>query len=140
MSETGKLEFSLRREPTLLRALGLTRTKLPALSEYVQEPEAYREPHVVDWALGAVLMMSRECFDALGGWDESFFLYSEETDLSLRGQGTWVSPPATSHDPSRCTSAGRQAAATRPMRCRPSTGYGCIDGAMASRPAGATTG
>jgi GT2 family glycosyltransferase len=30
--------------------------------------------------------MSRECFDALKGWDESFFLYSEETDLSLRAR------------------------------------------------------
>jgi GT2 family glycosyltransferase len=40
----------------------------------------------VDWALGAVLLMSRKCFDALGGWDESYFLYSEETDLSLRAR------------------------------------------------------
>ena len=96
VSDTGKLEFSLRREPTLLRALGLTRTKLPALSEYVQEPEAYREPHVVDWALGAALMMSRECFDAADGWDESFFLYSEETDLSLRARDLGL---ATRYEP-----------------------------------------
>jgi GT2 family glycosyltransferase len=30
--------------------------------------------------------MSRICFDLLGGWDESFFLYSEETDLCLRAR------------------------------------------------------
>jgi N-acetylglucosaminyl-diphospho-decaprenol L-rhamnosyltransferase len=86
LSQTGRLEFSLRREPTLLRALGLSRIRIPRLSEYVQESNAYTIPHVVDWALGAVLMMSRECFDALGGWDESFFLYSEETDFSLRAR------------------------------------------------------
>ena len=40
----------------------------------------------MDWTLGAVLLMSRACFDALGGWDESYFLYSEETDLSLRAR------------------------------------------------------
>jgi N-acetylglucosaminyl-diphospho-decaprenol L-rhamnosyltransferase len=86
LSPTGKLEFSLRREPSLLRALGLSRTRIPVLSEYVQEPAAYARPHPVDWALGAALMISRECFDALGGWDESYFLYSEETDFSLRAR------------------------------------------------------
>ena len=85
-SAEGTLEYSLRREPTLLRAIGLNRTKQPALSEYVTEPKRYSRPGVVDWALGAVLLMSRTCFDALGGWDESYFLYSEETDLSLRAR------------------------------------------------------
>jgi N-acetylglucosaminyl-diphospho-decaprenol L-rhamnosyltransferase len=85
-SPDGTLELSLRRKPTLLRALGLTRTGIAALSEYVSEAEAYTRPHIVDWALGAVLVMSRPCFDALGGWDESYFLYSEETDLSLRAR------------------------------------------------------
>jgi GT2 family glycosyltransferase len=82
----GKLDLSLRRKPTLLRALGLTRTGIAALSEYVGNEEDYAHPHVVDWALGAALLMSRACFDALDGWDESFFLYSEETDLSLRAR------------------------------------------------------
>jgi GT2 family glycosyltransferase len=86
VSEAGQLEFSLRRAPSLLRALGLTRTRMPALSEYVQEPSAYTYPHDVEWATGAVIMMSRGCFDALDGWDESFFLYSEETDFSLRAR------------------------------------------------------
>src|SRR6266567_6595329 len=85
-SAQGALELSLRREPTLLRALGLTRTRLAALSEYVTEPGDYLRPCVVDWALGAALLISRSCFGAVGGLDESYFLYSEETDLSLRAR------------------------------------------------------
>jgi GT2 family glycosyltransferase len=85
-SPSGTLELSLRREPSLARALGLTKTNLPVFSEYVSNPSAYASPCTVDWALGAVLLMSRKCYEALGGWDESFFLYSEETDLALRAR------------------------------------------------------
>jgi N-acetylglucosaminyl-diphospho-decaprenol L-rhamnosyltransferase len=85
-SPQGALELSLRREPTLLRALGLTRTKLAIFSEYVARPSDYARPRDVDWALGAVLLMSRKCYDTLGGWDETYFLYSEETDLALRAR------------------------------------------------------
>ena len=81
-----RLDLSLRREPSLGRALGLTRTRLPALSEYVHDPAAYAVPHDVDWAVGAAVCFSRTCFDALDGWDESYFLYSEETDFCLRAR------------------------------------------------------
>jgi len=94
----GGLARSLRREPTLLRALGLTRTGLPALSEYVGHDSDYLVGRCVDWALGAVLLVSSECHGALGGWDESFFLYSEETDFASRaralGYATWYEPAA----------------------------------------------
>ena len=86
LSATGTVGLSLRREPTLLRALPLSRTGIPLLSEIVKAPAAYAHAHPVDWATGAVVMMSRACFDILGGWDESYFLYSEETDLSLRAR------------------------------------------------------
>jgi N-acetylglucosaminyl-diphospho-decaprenol L-rhamnosyltransferase len=85
-SPEGTLDLSLRREPTMLRAMGLNWTGLPAFSEYVTGEEAYARPRVVDWALGAVLLVSAECYEALGGWDESFFLYSEETDFCLRAR------------------------------------------------------
>jgi N-acetylglucosaminyl-diphospho-decaprenol L-rhamnosyltransferase len=85
-SPSGELQFSLRRDPSLLRALGLTRTRIPALSEYVSDPAQYVDAQIVDWALGAVMLVSRKCYDALGGLDESYFLYSEETDLSLRAR------------------------------------------------------
>jgi GT2 family glycosyltransferase len=91
--ESGRLQWSLRREPTLLRAIGLGRLRAPALSEFVHGPAAYDSSHPTDWATGAVMATSRECYDALGGWDESYFLYSEETDYCLRardrGYLTW---------------------------------------------------
>jgi GT2 family glycosyltransferase len=71
----GGLEHSLRREPTLLRSLGLSRTRMAVFSENLNRPEEYAESRVVDWAVGAALLVSRECFDAVGGWDESFLLF-----------------------------------------------------------------
>jgi N-acetylglucosaminyl-diphospho-decaprenol L-rhamnosyltransferase len=98
LSSEGKLHYSLRREPSLARAAGLTFTRLPVFSEYVQTPVAYETAHVVDWALGAALLVSRQCWDAVGGWDESYFLYSEETDFCLTardlGYRTWYEPGA----------------------------------------------
>lgn len=85
-SEDGGLFLSLRRAPTVLRALGLNRTGVPLLAECVTNRADYERSAVVDWALGAVLLVTRDCFEALGGWDESYFLYSEETDFSLRAR------------------------------------------------------
>jgi GT2 family glycosyltransferase len=38
----------------------------------------------VDWAMAAALLLRREALDAVGLFDEEFFIYSEETDLSRR--------------------------------------------------------
>jgi GT2 family glycosyltransferase len=94
----GTLHLSLRRTPSLGRSLGLNATKWAPLAEYVHAVDAYLEPHTVDWALGAALMLSRQCLDAVGPWDESYFLQSEETDYQLRahdaGFATWYVPSA----------------------------------------------
>jgi GT2 family glycosyltransferase len=82
----GSLQYSLRREPTLLRAVGLGFTGYPAFSEHIVDSKRYEAPSVVDWALGAILMISRACHEDLGGWDESFFLFSEETDFCIRAR------------------------------------------------------
>jgi GT2 family glycosyltransferase len=82
----GALERTLRRDPTLGRALGLNWTRLPSLSEYITDPADYSSARNVDWAQGAVVLMSRKCYNAVNGWDESFFLYSEETDFCLRAR------------------------------------------------------
>ncbi|EAQ25687.1 glycosyltransferase family 2 protein [Roseovarius sp. 217] len=38
----------------------------------------------VDWLAGASLMIRQDVLDQIGGFDEEFFLYFEETDLCLR--------------------------------------------------------
>lgn len=82
---------SLRREPSLRRAVaeslgGGDRAARSGTGEIVLDPAAYRERTVADWATGAAVLISAECRDRVGDWNESFFLYSEETDFSLRAR------------------------------------------------------
>ncbi len=82
----GTLSPTLRRRPTLGRVGGLSFTGWPMFTERIEDPAEYEHEHDVDWAVGAILLVDAECYAALGGMDESFFLYSEETDLSLRAK------------------------------------------------------
>jgi GT2 family glycosyltransferase len=88
----GELIFSMRREPTLLRtladaAIGALRAgKMKALGEVVSDCRQYERPQLTDWSEGSVMLISSECMNAAAGWDESFFLYSEETDFALRAR------------------------------------------------------
>jgi N-acetylglucosaminyl-diphospho-decaprenol L-rhamnosyltransferase len=98
----GALIPTLRREPTLLRAvgdllLGAGRAgRHPALGEVVTDPGRYRAPTTADWAEGSTLLVSADCWRVCAPWDESFFLYSEETDFALRARDAGF---ATRFDP-----------------------------------------
>ena len=102
--EHGELSKSLRREPSVLRALGeavlgARAGRFGLLGEVVLDDEAYRRPSVVDWATGAAMLISADCLAESGPWDESFFLYSEETEFALRardlGYATRLAPDAS---------------------------------------------
>ncbi|GEN79710.1 glycosyltransferase [Actinotalea fermentans] len=80
---------SLRRDPSVGRAwaealLGGSRAARLGWAEQVTEPEAYTSPRDADWATGAAMAISPACRSAVGDWDESFFLYSEEVDYCQR--------------------------------------------------------
>lgn len=93
LDNDGVLYPSLRREPSLSRALGeaLFGSHWPGrpgwLSETIREPDAYQRSQDVAWAGGAAWLISAACDDAVGDWDDGrFFLYSEETDFARRAR------------------------------------------------------
>lgn len=95
---------SIRREPSILRALGDAafgahwRRRPGWLSDMDWHEEDYRSAHTIDWASGAALLVRAEVAAALH-WDERYFLYSEETDFQRRvrdaGWDVWFEPSAT---------------------------------------------
>lgn len=76
-----------------LRAFALDR--LPWLSRFrAFMPESdCAGSRIVDQVMGACWFMPRPLFRELGGFDERFFMYYEDTDLALRskraGRGSW---------------------------------------------------
>ncbi|MGH4023618.1 MAG: WecB/TagA/CpsF family glycosyltransferase [Pseudonocardiaceae bacterium] len=86
----GRVYPSLRRRPTVLRALaaallGGTRVgRVPALGELIVDPVPYLRGGTAAWATGAAWLASADCIDAVGVLDERYFLYSEETEYMLR--------------------------------------------------------
>lgn len=66
------------------------------LQRWVVAVEMSSEPQPVDWVPGASMMIRPAVFDAIGGFDETYFLYFEETDFCLRAKNagfpTWYVP------------------------------------------------
>jgi N-acetylglucosaminyl-diphospho-decaprenol L-rhamnosyltransferase len=78
-SPSGRTEDSARRFPTLglllRKAIGINRDL-----DYSVD----RGPLQVDWVAGMFMVLPREVYDRLGGFDESYFLYYEDVDLCAR--------------------------------------------------------
>lgn len=90
----GKLAPSIRRFPSTLNMLAeaLAIERVPVLRRFLGErvlaPSAYRRETHCDWTSGSFMFVRGEALRN-GGFDERFFLFSEETDLCrrLKGEG-----------------------------------------------------
>jgi GT2 family glycosyltransferase len=99
----GTLQPTLRRAPTVLGAfaeaiLGGRIADRLGLGELIFTDEPHGIPGPAAWVTGAALLMAWSLLARVGPWDESFLLYSEETDYMLRaadhGWSTWYEPSA----------------------------------------------
>jgi GT2 family glycosyltransferase len=90
VDERGSLIPTMRQFPSASRAVGdsLGLERLPRRPDWLGERdlrvERYDREFEGDWTIGSFMLVRREAFDAVGGFDERFFLYSEEVDLCLR--------------------------------------------------------
>jgi len=103
--DAGQLDLTLRREPSILGALGDALVggrrlsgRPRVLTETELQRDRYRTAHAVDWATGAAMLIRADVEQTVGDWDETYFLYSEETDYCRRirdiGYGVWFEPQA----------------------------------------------
>ncbi len=131
--EDGTLVMSLRREPTLSRALGFGGTGRPGLSEYVTDPATYEIPRPATgpsvrscWWPGSATRHFQD------GTSPSSSTPRRPTSASVPATG--VGRPATSLRPRSCTWAPSQGRAPASTRCRSSIGCGCSADATVGSP------
>ncbi len=56
----------------------------PFTTRYRQLDADPERPRAVDWISGAAVWLRRTALDAVGGWDERYFMYFEDVDLCFR--------------------------------------------------------
>lgn len=86
--EDGSVSRTCARAPgwgsMLLQSLGLDRAPGLRSKGYMMREWPHHETRQVDHVIGAFYLVRRDVFDALGGFDEDYFVYLEDLDLSMR--------------------------------------------------------
>ena len=82
-------QSSAWRDPSLtwlvLRAVGLSKLNPFNFERYQERP--FTEATEVDCVSGCAMMIRRDLLEELGGFDEDYFMYFEETDFCVRARG-----------------------------------------------------
>ena len=92
LNPDGTLQPSLRGFPTIWRLateyvfLRWLAPRSRLLNAFYGAGFDYQAPRAAEFLMGAVLLLRRSALDQVGGFDETFFMYSEEVDLCYRMQ------------------------------------------------------
>jgi GT2 family glycosyltransferase len=87
LDQHGQLIPSIGREPSPESYWHDWRTGWP---KWVWDTEVYEEEARCDWVAGAFMVIRRSVLESLEGFDERFFLFSEEIDLCTQARrGGW---------------------------------------------------
>ena len=113
----GTLQRSVRGFPTLWRLateyffLRRLAPRSRALNAFYAGDFDHESPRSVEWVMGSCFLVRRAAADEVGLFDESFFLFSEETDWFYRfhaaGWAVWFTPDAEAVHVGGATHAGR---------------------------------
>ena len=103
-NQDGSLQRSVRGFPTLWRLateylfLRKLAPRSQLLNGFYGAGFEHDEPREAEWLYGPCLLVRREAADSVGLFDESFFMFSEETDWCYRfraaGWEVWFDPAA----------------------------------------------
>jgi N-acetylglucosaminyl-diphospho-decaprenol L-rhamnosyltransferase len=104
LNPDGSLQRSIHQFPTPLVTLldyswvGPAVGHIPGLRRLYLASDSHQRARAVPWVTGAALAIRKTAFQAVRGFDPSFFMYYEEVDLSYRlsraGWGTHFTPAA----------------------------------------------
>lgn len=82
ITDNGETQTSVKNFPTLKRAFQeYFLNKKHVYTEYAPEGDS---PVVIESVYGAAMLIKKDLFEALNGFNEKFFVYYEDTDLCLR--------------------------------------------------------